>query len=86
MKRIAKLVRKIVITVNGFVVLAIGLILIPLPGPGILVTLAGLFILSLEFAWAEKHLDRAKNAANKVVEKAKAKNKPPDKNTRAPKS
>ena len=78
MKRIAKLVRKIGITVIGFVVLAIGLILIPLPGPGILVTLAGLFILSLEFAWAEKHLDRAKNAANKVIEKAKAKrNQPP---------
>ncbi|MBI2009193.1 PGPGW domain-containing protein [Candidatus Saccharibacteria bacterium] len=79
MKKIAKLVRKIAVAAVGFVVLAIGLILIPLPGPGILITLAGLFILSLEFTWAEKHLDRAKNAANKVVEKAKAKNNKPPK-------
>lgn len=81
MKRIIKLVRKIAVAGFGFIVLAIGLILIPLPGPGILVTLAGLFILSLEFTWAEQHLDRAKKAADKVVEKAKAKNKPPTKNS-----
>ena len=81
MRRTAKFLRRVAIGTLGFSVLVIGLILIPLPGPGLLVTVAGLFILSLEFAWAERHLDRAKSAANKAVEKARAKNKPPTQNT-----
>lgn len=81
MRKITKAVRKLVVTIVGFSVLAAGLILIPLPGPGILVTILGLLILSWEFTWAERQLDRARAAHRKVVEKAKQKqaqsSKPP---------
>lgn len=86
MKKTYRWLRKFIITVVGFAVFVLGLILIPLPGPGILVCIAGLFILSLEFAWAERHLDRAKTAQRKIIEKARTTNKPPPENTRAPKS
>ena len=43
----------------GFVVLALGVVLIPLPGPGVLVAAIGLAMLALEFAWAERLLERA---------------------------
>lgn len=42
----------------GFTVLAAGVALLVLPGPGIPVVVAGLFMLGLEFAWAERLLER----------------------------
>ena len=42
----------------GFVVVLAGLAMIPLPGPGLLVTAVGLAVLALEFAWAERLLER----------------------------
>ena len=55
-----KQVKKLMIAVIGFTVLAIGLTLIILPGPAILVIPAGLAILSIEFAWARNLLKRMK--------------------------
>ncbi|CAN5374946.1 hypothetical protein BH24ACT7_BH24ACT7_04330 [soil metagenome] len=46
--------RKVGVLLVGVPVLLLGIALIPLPGPGTLVVLAGLAILSLEFAWAER--------------------------------
>ena len=60
-----KQVRKLVIAVIGFTVLAIGLALIILPGPAILVIPAGLAILSIEFAWARNLLKRMKEKLGK---------------------
>jgi len=71
MSRLKKSGRKVLITLVGFVVLIGGLILIPLPGPGILVTILGLFILSLEYEWAKRHMDRVKSAQQRVLDKAK---------------
>jgi len=45
----------------GWAVFIVGLILIPLPGPGVLAILAGLVILSLESAWARWLLRRCKS-------------------------
>lgn len=42
------------IAVVGGVVIVLGLILVPLPGPGWLVVFGGLAILSTEFAWARR--------------------------------
>ncbi|MEA2702375.1 MAG: putative transrane protein [Actinomycetota bacterium] len=47
----------------GFLVLAVGLVLLVTPGPGLLVIVAGLAILSTQFAWAAKALDYAKAKA-----------------------
>ncbi|MGY1723779.1 TIGR02611 family protein [Blastococcus sp. SYSU DS0533] len=40
----------------GGLVVALGLATIPLPGPGWLTVIAGLFILATEFTWAERLL------------------------------
>lgn len=55
-----KHVKRLMIAVIGFTVLAIGLALIVLPGPAILVIPAGLALLSIEFAWARNLLIRMK--------------------------
>ena len=41
----------------GGLVVAFGLVTIPLPGPGWLTVIAGLFLLATEFTWAERLLD-----------------------------
>ncbi len=43
--------------VVGAVVVAFGIVTIPLPGPGWLTVIAGLFVLATEFAWAERLLE-----------------------------
>lgn len=52
--------KKITIGIVGGVVLAIGIVCIPYPGPGWLIVFAGLGILSTEFEWAQRILDYAK--------------------------
>jgi uncharacterized protein (TIGR02611 family) len=51
---------RIAVATLGFLVILAGLIMsVPLvPGPGILVVAIGLMILALEFAWAERLLER----------------------------
>jgi Putative transmembrane protein (PGPGW) len=43
--------------VAGGSVVLLGLVLIPLPGPGIPVVVAGIALLALEFAWAARLRD-----------------------------
>lgn len=73
MKRIIRGVRKLLVVVIGLPVLALGLVLIPLPGPGILVTLVGLFILSLEFDRAERYFNRIKEDFSKLIKSVREK-------------
>jgi uncharacterized protein (TIGR02611 family) len=44
----------------GGAIVAVGLITIPLPGPGWLIVIAGLFVLATEFLWAERLLEFTK--------------------------
>lgn len=69
LKRTVKLLRKVAIGTVGFALIIIGVILIPLPGPGFLVIVAGLFVLSLEFEWAERYLDKAKQKLKQLRNK-----------------
>jgi tellurite resistance protein TerC len=62
-----RLARRIVITVVGFTVLAIGIAMIALPGPAFIVIPVGLGILGLEFAWARRWLKKAKEKAEAVA-------------------
>ena len=48
---------KIGIGVLGGLVIALGIILIPFPGPGWAIVILGLAIWALEFAWAKKLLE-----------------------------
>ena len=59
MKRLATIV-------VGFLVLLVGIVLLPLPGPGWLVIAAGLAVLAAELVWARKLLDRVKHTARKM--------------------
>jgi uncharacterized protein (TIGR02611 family) len=47
---------RMAVGVVGAVVVAVGIVTIPLPGPGWLTVIAGLFVLATEFAWAERLL------------------------------
>jgi uncharacterized protein (TIGR02611 family) len=58
--------KRIVILVVGLALLAVGLVMMVTPGPGLLLIIAGLAVLATEFAWAEAMLDRAKQQATKA--------------------
>ncbi|SEL43072.1 TIGR02611 family protein [Blastococcus sp. DSM 46786] len=47
---------RVAVGIVGSLVVALGLATIPLPGPGWLTVIAGLFILATEFTWAERLL------------------------------
>jgi uncharacterized protein (TIGR02611 family) len=55
--RTGRVALRTAIAVLGGAVVVVGIVLIPLPGPGWLIVLAGLAILAVEFVWA-RHLLR----------------------------
>ena len=71
LKRSVKLIRKIVVGIVGVLVIILGVILIPLPGPGFLVIIGGLFILSMEFEWADRYYTGLKNKFDEAIEKVR---------------
>jgi tellurite resistance protein TerC len=52
--------------VAGFTVLALGVAMLVLPGPGLVTIALGLAILSAEFGWARRLLDRLKSHARHI--------------------
>jgi uncharacterized protein (TIGR02611 family) len=60
MHRAKKGLKKITIGIIGGIVLLVGIIAIPYPGPGWLIVFAGLAILATEFTWAERLLEVAR--------------------------
>jgi len=71
-KVIARNAKRLMILILGVAVLAAGVAMLALPGPGVLVIILGLVILATEFAWAERLLDRttatAAGAASRVTD------------------
>jgi uncharacterized protein (TIGR02611 family) len=65
-------VKRSAVTIVGAALLALGLAMMVLPGPGILVIVAGLAVLATEYVWARSLLRRARNQAEKVQEAAVA--------------
>lgn len=57
--------RKIVFALGGFILIVIGVALLALPGPGLVVIALGLFVLSLEFEWADKYFKRLRGEVDK---------------------
>jgi hypothetical protein len=55
--------KRIAVTVVGFAVVAGGLAMLVLPGPGILVVALGFAILGTEYAWAAAALEKTKRGA-----------------------
>jgi hypothetical protein len=59
--------RRVAITVLGFVLVIAGIAALILPGPGLLLLLAGLVVLSQEFEWAERRVEPVKKRAFDVA-------------------
>lgn len=56
----ADLVYRTVVTVVGFLIIGLGLLLLPLPGPGWLIVFLGLGILATEYEWSRRLLAYAR--------------------------
>ncbi|OBB59919.1 TIGR02611 family protein [Mycobacterium sp. 852013-51886_SCH5428379] len=59
---------RIAVGVVGLVVLAVGIVAIPYPGPGWAIVFVGLGILATEFRWAQRLLVYAKHRYDEVME------------------
>ena len=70
-------VRKLIVVVIGFTLIAIGTVLIILPGPFTLpFMIGGLFVLAIEFTWAKALLTKAQESARKIDPRKLKKRKP----------
>jgi uncharacterized protein (TIGR02611 family) len=68
----ARFLRRVVITVVGVAVLAVGAIMLVAPGPGFLVLALGLFLLGLEYEWARRRLGYVQQKVADIAELAVA--------------
>ena len=68
---LVRLLRRIAVSVAGTVILAVGLVLLVAPGPGLVVIALALAVFAIEFRWARRHLaavqERARSAAVKAA-------------------
>ena len=74
---IARNGKRIAVSVIGAVLLLAGLIMMVLPGPGILVIIAGLAVLATEYVWAQRALNFAKEKAEQAKNKVLGRKGPP---------
>ncbi len=63
--------KRIAVSVVGGVLVLGGLAMLVLPGPGLLVVVAGFAVLGTEYAWAARALERTKSAAESAGKVAK---------------
>jgi len=63
--------KRVAVTIVGFGLVLAGLAMLVLPGPGIVVIIAGLAILATEYVWAERALNYAKDKAKQATDKAR---------------
>jgi hypothetical protein len=61
-------VRKTTITVLGWALVVAGVAALVLPGPGLLLLLSGLVVLSQEYEWAERRVEPVKEKAFDVAQ------------------
>ncbi len=70
MKRTRYSIKKMISATIGFPLVVLGIILIPLPGPGLLTSLLGLFVLSYEFDWAKTRKEQTLKELHKIIQRA----------------
>lgn len=61
MEKVKRHTKRVIVAIAGTVVLAIGIVAIPYPGPGWLIVFAGLALLATEFEWAQRLLHKARH-------------------------
>ena len=55
--------KRIGLEILGWTLLVVGIIAIPLPGPGVLIVAGGLIVLSQQYEWAERRVEPIKREA-----------------------
>lgn len=70
--------KRIGITLAGVVLVAAGLAMMVLPGPGILFILGGLAVLATEYVWAQRMLNYAKDKAEQAKSKVLRRDRSPE--------
>jgi hypothetical protein len=65
-----QLFKRFAVTIAGAALLAVGLAMMVLPGPGILLIVGGLAVLATEYVWARTLLVKARKQAEAVQEAA----------------
>ena len=63
--------KRIAVTVVGAALVLGGIAMLVLPGPGIVVVIAGFAVLGTEYAWAAAALDRSKATAERAGQLAR---------------
>jgi len=66
-----KVVRRVVIAVIGGTIVLLGVAMLVLPGPGLLTIVGGLAVLGVEFAFARRWLNRARETTRWAVRTAR---------------
>ena len=69
---LVRLLRRIAVTVAGTVILAVGVVLLVAPGPGLLVIALGLAVFAIEYEWARRHLAAVQGCGRWAHERAPA--------------
>jgi hypothetical protein len=64
--------KKIAITVLGWVLVVAGVVLIAIPGPGLLIMLAGLVVLANEYTWVQRFVEPVRRQALRAAEESVA--------------
>jgi uncharacterized protein (TIGR02611 family) len=67
---IARNGRRMAISLAGFGLLAVGVVLLVIPGPGLLLIIAGLAVLATEYIWAQRALNYARRKAAAAKDRA----------------
>lgn len=67
-----RMLRRIALTVIGTVIIAVGLVLLVAPGPGMLVIALGLAVFVVEYEWARRRLTAVRAAALSAAERTAA--------------
>ena len=70
MTDLARLLRRIAITVVGSILLAAGVVLLVAPGPGVVVIALALAVFAIEYEWARRRLNEARVLARSAADKA----------------
>jgi Putative transmembrane protein (PGPGW) len=62
--------KKLAITVGGWVLVVAGIVLIAIPGPGLLLVLAGLVVLANEYTWVQRFVEPVRRRAHRAAEES----------------
>lgn len=61
--------KRVAVTVVGFSLIGVGLVLLVVPGPGLLLIAAGLAVLATQYTWARRALEETRKRAGSATQR-----------------